>query len=130
MSLASPGGRSGAVEAIERILNRESEADVILRQAVTVLAERLEAADWVGVAFVEEGALELGPAAGDVPAAAARPSVHVPVRYRGTRVAEIWVGTAEVATTPDVEMLDRAADLLSPYCLVGWDTGGEEWVNE
>jgi hypothetical protein len=56
--------------------------------------------------------------------------VSVPVRYRGSRVAEIWVGTPVEATAPDIELLDRAADLLSPYCLVGWDTGGEDWVND
>ena len=27
----------------------------------------------------------------------------------------------------DRAFLARVSDLLSPYCLVGWDTGGEAW---
>ena len=27
----------------------------------------------------------------------------------------------------DRAFLRRVSDLLSPYCLVGWDTGGEVW---
>jgi putative methionine-R-sulfoxide reductase with GAF domain len=27
----------------------------------------------------------------------------------------------------DREFLERVAVLISPYCLVGWDTGGEPW---
>jgi hypothetical protein len=41
-------------------------------------------------------------------------------------VAALWFG----GTTSDAVEgeLNRAAALLAPYCLVGWDTGGEEWV--
>jgi hypothetical protein len=49
----------------------------------------------------------------------------VPVSYDGDVVAEL------VATGPldDRERAawERIALLLSPFCLVGWDIGGEEW---
>ena len=50
----------------------------------------------------------------------------VPIVYRGDTVAALWFGS-ETERGLDVE-LERAAALLAPYCLVGWDTGGEEWV--
>ena len=28
----------------------------------------------------------------------------------------------------DREFLERVAAIVSPYALVGWDTGGEEWA--
>jgi L-methionine (R)-S-oxide reductase len=51
----------GALEAVERIVNRESEADEVLRQSVGVLAERFEHYSWVGIYLVEEHELVLGP---------------------------------------------------------------------
>ena len=30
-------------------------------------------------------------------------------------------------TQDDTALLERVAVLISPYCLVGWDTGGEAW---
>jgi L-methionine (R)-S-oxide reductase len=51
----------GAVESVERILNRESEADEVLRQVVGVLHERFDHYSWVGIYLVEEGDLVLGP---------------------------------------------------------------------
>ena len=27
----------------------------------------------------------------------------------------------------DIRLLEHIAALISPYCLVGWDTGGEPW---
>jgi hypothetical protein len=60
----------------------------------------------------------LGPEAG-TPDEAAR--IQVPVTWQGERVAELAVdGAGE-------EALDRVAELISPYCLVGWDTAGEPW---
>jgi GAF domain-containing protein len=55
---------AGALEAVDRILNREPEADEVLRQTVAVLHERIEHYTWVGLYFVEEGELVLGPWAG------------------------------------------------------------------
>ena len=110
--------RSGAIEAVERILNREGEADVILRSTVAVLAERFAAA--VGLRFVEEGELVLGPAVGTPTGAGT-----VPVRYGGRVVAEFV--TDLVLDGADLAAFERVATLVSPYCLVGWDTGGESW---
>ena len=52
---------AGALEAVDRILNRESEADEVLRQVVDVLHDRFEHFSWVGVYLVEGGDLVLGP---------------------------------------------------------------------
>ena len=52
---------SGALEAVDRILNRESEADEVLRQTVEVLHDRFEHYSWVGIYLVEDGDLVLGP---------------------------------------------------------------------
>jgi hypothetical protein len=49
----------------------------------------------------------------------------VPITYDDSSVAEIALGS-EIAEE-DRDALDRIAELLSPYCLVGWDTGGESW---
>jgi GAF domain-containing protein len=52
---------SGALEAIDRILNRESEADEVLRRTVEVLHDRFEHYSWVGIYLVEGDDLVLGP---------------------------------------------------------------------
>ena len=51
----------GALEAIERILNRGGEADDVLRDVVSTLRARLPHYSWVGVYLVEGGDLVLGP---------------------------------------------------------------------
>ena len=48
-------------------------------------------------------------------------AVDVPVVYRGERVGEL------VGAVDDRAFLERVATLISPYVLVGWDTGGEGW---
>ena len=52
---------TGALEAVDRIVNRESEADEVLRQTVEVLHDRFEHYSWVGIYRVEEDHLVLGP---------------------------------------------------------------------
>jgi L-methionine (R)-S-oxide reductase len=52
---------SGALEAVDRILNRESEADQVLRQTVEVLHDRFDHYSWVGIYLVEGDDLVLGP---------------------------------------------------------------------
>jgi L-methionine (R)-S-oxide reductase len=52
---------SGALEAVDRILNRESEADEVLRRTVEVLHDRFEHYSWVGIYLVEDDDLVLGP---------------------------------------------------------------------
>jgi len=97
----------------------ERDADDVLRDAVSELAKTYT---WVGIAFVEEGRLVLGPSTGLEP----ETTFAVPIVYDGARVAELRVAPADV--TPEQRAsLERAADELSPYSLVGWDTGGEAW---
>jgi hypothetical protein len=96
-----------------------TDADDVLRTAVAELAETF---DWVGIAFVEQDALVLGPATGPPP----EQTFDVPVVYDGARVAELRVAPADVSPEQRAS-LERTAEALAPYCLVGWDTGGEAW---
>jgi L-methionine (R)-S-oxide reductase len=58
-----------------------------------------------------------------------RSEIVVPVRYEGRVVAEIDVDSDQPAAfgADDRRFLERVTTLISPYCLVGWDTGGEQW---
>ena len=109
---------AGALEAIDRILNRGGEVDDVLRAVVGALVER-GGCTWAGILFAEQGELVLGPQAG-TPDPDTR--VQVPVVYRGVRVAELVVDGRD-----DRAFLDRVATLISTHCLVGWDTGGVPW---
>jgi L-methionine (R)-S-oxide reductase len=51
----------GALAAVDRIVNRESEADEVLRKTVDVLHDRFDHYSWVGIYLVEGGDLVLGP---------------------------------------------------------------------
>jgi L-methionine (R)-S-oxide reductase len=156
----------GALEAIERILNRGGDADDVLRQVVTVLHDRCEHYSWVGIYLVEGDDLVLGPWKGpeatehvripigqgicgaaaasgrteivdDVNAdprylacfASTRSEIVVPIAYEGRVVGEIDIDSDEPAafTETDRAFLERVATLVSPHCLVGWDTGGVAW---
>ncbi len=109
---------SKALEALDGILDRGGEPDDVLRAAVSVLAED-PGIVWAGIAFLDEGALALGPTAGE-PDESCRMSV--PIAFQGSRVGELWVdGAAEHA------FLERVATLLSAHVLIGWDTNGEVW---
>jgi hypothetical protein len=110
-----------ALEAIGRILDRGGDADDVLRQVVAVL-HGSDDFSWVGISFVEEGELALGPAQGE---RAAEPTT-IPIAYENNVVAELGV-VASKLEADDRAFLERVALLISPYCLVGWDTGGEAW---
>ena len=103
---------------IAEILERGGDADDTLRDVVVALAERPDAS-WAGIAFVEGGALRLGPAAGREDVCGRRGAV---VSFRGASVGELWVD----GTVPQAD-LDRVAALIAPLVLIGWDTGGESW---
>jgi putative methionine-R-sulfoxide reductase with GAF domain len=157
---------SGALEAVERIINRGGDADDVLRQIVSVLYNRFDHYSWVGIYLVEDDELVLGPWQGPhatehvrIPvgqgvcgAAAAtgrtevvddvnadsrylacfpstRSEIVVPISYEGRVVAEIDIDSDTPAAfgEDDRRFLERVALLISPYCLVGWDTGGEAW---
>lgn len=109
----------GAVEAIEHVIGRGGEADDVLREVVATLHELL--GRYVRISFVETDGLVPGPAAGDE-----TPTTSVPIEFERRRVAELEVG-GEVGSD-ERALLERVATLVSPYALVGWDTGGEEWT--
>jgi GAF domain-containing protein len=156
----------GALEAIDRILNRGGEADDVLRAVVDVLHDRFDDYSWVGIYLVEGDELVLGPWKGPeatehvrIPvgqgicgAAAAsgqtevvddvnaderylacfpstRSEIVVPIAYEGRVVGEIDIDSDRPAAFGDDDraFLERVALLISPHCLVGWDTGGVPW---
>ncbi len=113
----------GALEAVDRVLNRGGEADDVLREVVATLHERAGYA-WAGIRFVEDGGPVLGPWAGDDAAAAG--ATAFPVSFQGTHVADLEA--AGELDAEDTTFLERVALIVSPYALVGWDTGGEAWI--
>lgn len=164
--MSSTAQRRGALEALDRIVNRGGDADDVLRETVDLLHDRFEHFSWVGIYLVEGDELALGPWRGPqatehvrIPigqgicgAAAAtgrtevvddvhaddrylacfpstRSEIVVPIAYEGRVVGEIDVDSNVPAAfgDEDRELLERVALLVSPYCLVGWDTGGEAW---
>src|SRR5262245_30011962 len=103
---------------IEEIIEGGGEADDVLRGVVSALAAR-PTVTWAAIAFVEDGPLRLGPAAGD-PDESRRQ--QVPIDFQGSPVGELWVD----GDLPGDE-LHRVATLIAPLVLIGWDTGGEAW---
>jgi putative methionine-R-sulfoxide reductase with GAF domain len=110
---------SRALDALDGILDSGGDVDDVLRAAVDVLAAE-PGIDWVGIRFLEEGELVLGPASG-TPDESRR--IATPISYQGDTVGELVVdGDAGRA------FLDRVALRMSAHVLLGWDTGGEAWV--
>ena len=107
-----------ALEALERAVERASEPDDVLRAAVRILAAE-PSVTWAGIAFLEDGALVLGPHAG---APDERRRSRVAVTFQGERVGELWVDG-----DTDRGLLDCVAGVVSPHVLIGWDTGGAAW---
>jgi L-methionine (R)-S-oxide reductase len=163
---AGPDTYRSALEAVDHILSREGEADLVLRGVVDVLHDRLDHYSWVGIYLIEGDDLVLGPWKGQqetehvrIPigqgicgAAAAsgrtevvddgnaderylacfpftRGEIVVPIAYEGRVVGEIDIDSDEPAAfgEADRDFLERVAHLISPHCLVGWDTGGVPW---
>jgi GAF domain-containing protein len=58
-----------------------------------------------------------------------RSEIVVPISYEDIVVAEIDIDSDVPAAFGDDDraFLERVAKLISPHCLVGWDTGGEAW---
>jgi hypothetical protein len=97
---------SGALEAVERILNRGGDPDDVLQHVVEALHAR--AAAWVGIAYAQQGRLVLGPSAGDVEPSDLRRHV---VYWNGQTTAELWT-----STEADPVLYARVAVIVSPYC--------------
>lgn len=117
----------GALEAVDRIVNRESEADEVLRKTVEVLHDRFAHYSWVGIYLVEGDDLVLGPWKG--PQAENAEKIVVPIAYEGKIVGEIDIDADRPAAFGEADraFLERVAVLISPHCLVAWDTGGVSW---
>jgi hypothetical protein len=109
---------TSVLDALDRILERVEEPDDALRAAVVALAEE-RGISWAGIAFLDQGALVLGPAAGE-PDDTRRTTV--PIEFQGSSVGELWVDGAA-----DRGVLERIAERLSGHVLIGWDTRGETW---
>lgn len=105
----STGRATGAIEAVERIINREAEADAILRQTVDVLAARLTLP--VAVRFQELDDWILGPSAGGF----AERVDGEGVRLMGELVADLASGSDLDADSRSAFL--RIAVLISPFCL-------------
>jgi hypothetical protein len=104
--------------SIDEIVAAGGDADDVLRAVVAELVEG--GCAWAGIWFAEGERLELGPEAG-APDEARR--LRVPIEFRDERVGELGVdGASEPA------FVERVATLISPYVLLGWDTGGETWT--
>jgi hypothetical protein len=111
-------------DRVQAIIDSGEEADEILRASLAAVHEEA-GAPWSAIAFVEEQEMAVGPLLGRAPEGTPEPALTVPIVYRGDTVAGLWFGSEPPrALAAD---LSRVAALLSPYCLVGWDTGGERW---
>jgi hypothetical protein len=108
---------SSEVDAVGRLIEQGGDADELLRGVVAILHERYP---WVGISFVEEGELVLGPSEGE----RTGESAQITISYDGKVVAELGVS----GDNQDRTSLEYVAELIAPYCLVGWDTGGETWL--
>jgi L-methionine (R)-S-oxide reductase len=163
---ASADTYRSALEAVDRIVNREVEADEVLRRVVDVLHDRFDQYSWVGIYLIEREDLVLGPWRGPratehvrIPvgqgicgAAAAsgrtevvddvnadarylpcfpstRSEIVVPIPYERRVVGEIDIDSDDPSAFGEADraFLERVALLISPHCLVGWDTGGVPW---
>jgi hypothetical protein len=114
--VTSEAARRGALEALDRILSRGTDADDVLRETVAVLGRLYP---YAAISFVEEAELVPGPSHGE-PSESTRTR---PIAYQGRKVAEL----AAAAEAEDDPFLDRVANLVSAHCLVAWDTRGEPW---
>ena len=107
------------VAAIAQILERSEEADQILLGTIAALSSHYETG--VGIRFIEEGSFSDGPWAGE----AGTVATEVEVRYDGELVAVLV--TPATLDTSAIETWQQVANLVSAFCLVGWDIGGEDW---
>jgi hypothetical protein len=98
--LTSPHERNGALEAVDRIVNRGGEADEVLRETLAVLGQLYPS---VAIRLPDEPEHEHG-------------TERYPIEFDGTKVAELEVA----ATSPDdAAFLNRVATLISAHCR-GW----------
>ena len=89
-----------ALEAVDRVVNRESEADEVLRGVVELLHDRFEHYSWVGIYLVEGDELVLGPWKG----AQATEHVRIPV---GQGICGAAAASGRTEVVDDVASDDR-----------------------
>jgi L-methionine (R)-S-oxide reductase len=90
----------GGIDAVERIVNREADADEVLRKVVDVLHDRFEHYSWVGIYLVEDDALVLGPWKGPE----ATEHVRIPI---GQGICGAAVASGETEIVDDVNADER-----------------------
>jgi L-methionine (R)-S-oxide reductase len=90
----------GGVDAVERIVNREAEADQVLRKVVELLHDRFEHYSWVGIYLVEGSDLVLGPWKGPE----ATEHVRIPI---GQGICGAAAASGETELVDDVTADDR-----------------------
>lgn len=110
---------TAVVAVIEDILERSEEADQILLGTIAALSAHYETG--VGIRFIEEGSFSDGPWTG----VAGTVATEVEVRYDGELVAMLV--TPATLETSALQTWERVAHMISSFCLVGWDIGGEDW---
>jgi len=91
---------AGALEAIDRIVNRTAEADEVLRRTVEVLHDRIEHYSWVGIYLVEGDELVLGPWKGP------QATEHVRIRV-GQGICGAAAASGETEIVDDVNADER-----------------------
>ena len=101
MSQDAPIDYRGALEAVERILNRGGEPDVVLQEVLEALQARGVA--FGKVRFAGNGRLVDGPSVGE------GEGIVLPVAFGGTEIGSLELAVADVAFT------QRVATLISPY---------------
>jgi L-methionine (R)-S-oxide reductase len=90
----------GALEAVDRIVNRGGDADAVLRAVVDVLHDRLENYSWVGIYLVEDQELALGPWKGPE----ATSHVRIPI---GQGICGAAAASGQTEVIDDVELDPR-----------------------
>jgi L-methionine (R)-S-oxide reductase len=93
-------GHDAALEAVEELVGRESEADEVLRLTVEMLHDRFEHYSWLGIYFVEGEDLVLGPWKGPQ----ATEHVRIPV---GQGVCGAAAATGRTEVVDDVSADER-----------------------
>ena len=74
----------------------------------------------VAIEFVEPDGTIVGPSSGET--TGQTPS-STPIAFQRAEVAHLLVEGRPLEPAAAAEI----ARLVAPYCLVGWDTGGEDW---
>ena len=107
------------VADVAALVDSGEEADQILRAVIARIAVE-DGVRRVAIEFVELDGAIVGPSAGQ--ATRATPA-STPITFQRDEVARLLIeGRAlDPATAAEI------ARLVAPYCLVGWDTGGEDW---